>query len=373
MRTHTESSSIHRGTRCPSLALLSSARSLCLPELPAVTTTRDPAFRPSNGAKEDSTANSSGKPESLAKASCEGDRAEATLIVVIHFGRDEELKRSLSSLRTANRLGPDVLVVDNNPTDNARAFVQTDYPGVQYHWTGDNLGFSGGCNVGLRRALEQRYGRVLVLNNDVDAEKGSIEAIEAAIDSDPAIGVAGAITFARDTGKPLYAGAYINWWRGKPVIRARHWPYTGDVPYDVDIVSGCVMMFRRETIESVGLFDDRYFLYWEDVDMCFRARKVGYRTVMVPGSRMMHGLSVTTGYGSPLVTYYETRNRLLFFRDHAPSRLRRYWLTARVSIGQFRKGFKQYRRGERDLGRAYVRGVLDYYIRRLGRSIGMHL
>lgn len=290
-----------------------------------------------------------------------------TLTIIIQYGDVDELQRGLSSLQASNRLNGDVLVVDNNPSDDARAVVSGMCRDVGYHWTGANLGFSGGCNAGIRYGLEHGYQRFLILNNDVEVEPGSIEALEAAMDADSTIGVAGAVTFARDTGKPLYAGAYINWWRGKPVIRARHWPYEGDVPYDVDIVSGCVMMFRRETVERVGLFDDRYFLYWEDVDMCFRARAAGYRTAMVPGAHMVHGLSITTGFGSPLVAYYETRNRLLFFRNHAVPWARRWWVIGRVSIRHLWTGFKGYFQGDPRRGRAYLCAVLDYYRGRVGR------
>lgn len=289
-----------------------------------------------------------------------------TLIIIIHYGESDEVLKSLKSMDQEQWPLGDVLIVDNGPGESCAETIHSRYPDVQVKYPGTNLGFSGGCNAGLVAGLAQDYEFFFIINNDVQMQESVVEKMEAAFDVDSLIGLAGPITFWDDG--PLFAGATVNWKRGRNRIHWEDWPYEGNEPYDVDVVSGCAFMFRREALEKMALFDDRYFLYWEDVDMCFRVREAGYRTVMVPKTRMFHALSATTGLGSPLITYYDGRNRLVFFQTHAPDWLTRVRVIAHSSISRSLKGLRRLLRGDRAQGIAYIAGVLDYHRGKLGQT-----
>lgn len=263
-----------------------------------------------------------------------------------------------------------MIVVDNGPGDLSNASeVLGRYPDIHYHWMGDNLGFSGGCNAGIQLAQSAGYDQFLILNNDVKPNADAIRKLERVLHDVPEVGISGPVTYYPASRSPLYSGARINWRRGKYKVNPEEWPYETGPPYDVDIVSGCAMMLSLDTVDRIGMFDDRYFLYWEDVDLCARARKAGLRTVMVPGARMDHRLSATTGSGSPLFIYYETRNRLLFFEEHANNQWLRGWLVARLTLARSWMGVRRWLLGDRAAGKAYLSGVLDYHRRRFGSCV----
>jgi GT2 family glycosyltransferase len=190
-----------------------------------------------------------------------------------------------------------VLVVDNGSTDDSIPFLRERFPKLAIHETGGNLGYAAGNNVALR---ESAADVVFLLNPDVVLSPGCLSAVAAAMAGDPSIGIAGCkLWYPGDNGLQ-HAGGYITHPQAFPGhygIGERDEGQYNDVR-DVDYVIGAAVAIRRELVERIGLLDEGYFLYFEDVDFCARARAAGFRVAYLPGATAAHVESATAIKGS---------------------------------------------------------------------------
>jgi len=235
-----------------------------------------------------------------------------------------------------------------------------------------NLGFSGGQNMGIRYALENGADYVLILNNDTVVDRNLIEELLNAAQKDKNIGiVVPKIYFAsgfefhkdrysqNDLGKVFwYAGGEMDW--GNVIGYHRGVDEVDMGQYDqiekTDFASGCCMLVKREVFEKVGSFDEKFFLYYEDSDLCERIRKAGYSIMYSPKAILWHkNAGSAGGSGSELQDYYITRNRLLFGIRYAP--FRSELALVKESMTLLAKGRYWQRRG-----------VLDFYFMRFGKG-----
>lgn len=193
----------------------------------------------------------------------------------------------------------------------------------------ENLGFAGGNNIGIKKALENKADFILILNNDTIVDKNLVINLLKSSEKDEKDGVIGAkIYFAKgyefhkdrykkdDLGKIIwFAGGIIDWnnvyssHRGVDEVDVGQY----DKRIETDFVTGCCMFVKREVFEKVGFFDEKYFLYLEDADLSMRAKKTGYRLIYEPKAFLWHKNAQSSGKpGSKTHEYYQTRNRLLF-------------------------------------------------------------
>lgn len=189
--------------------------------------------------------------------------------------------------------------------------------------TGENLGYAGGNNVGLRYALARgdcRY--AWLLNNDTVVDGRALEEMVALAEKDARTGMVGSRLLHHDAPGVLQmaGGGRITAWAGNASMVAGGMKDDGrwDRALELDYVTGASLLVRREVLEEVGLMDERYFLYWEDADWGARARRKGYRLLYCPGSRVWHREGGTVGRLSPRADYYWTRNGLMFTRRFHP-------------------------------------------------------
>jgi GT2 family glycosyltransferase len=234
-----------------------------------------------------------------------------TWVIVLNYnGRDDTLAL-LASLAVVNAV---VLMVDNGSSDGTVAAVQAAYPAVRVLDTGANLGYSGGNNVGIAHALAAGAEVIVVLNNDTLVEPGFLEPLVAVVAHDP-VAAAPDIRYADDQETSWYRGAVLDPRSARPrhLQPAEQSPAVGIIP--TDLLTGCCIAASANTWRSVGLFDDQYFLIFEDSDWSMRAAAVGIRTVVIPASRIHHKVS-RSFRGSTHATYYFTRNGLRFSRKY---------------------------------------------------------
>ncbi len=230
-------------------------------------------------------------------------------IIPVWNGR-EYLPACLDAILAQVSPEDEVIVVDNGSTDGSVALVRERYPQVRLIENGRNLGFAGGCNVGLRAA----QGDVLfILNQDVVLRNGWLTVMCEAL-AERTVGVAGCKLLYPD-GTIQHAGGVIRW----PQAMPDHWghdePDDGrwDEPRDVDYVTGAAWGFRRDTLEQVGELDEGFWPgYFEEVDYCFRTREMGQRVVYIPAAVAIHAESTTLGKGSRAYLRAFHRGRLRF-------------------------------------------------------------
>ena len=226
--------------------------------------------------------------------------------VVLSWNGKED---TLACLRSLEGEDVDVIVVDNASDDGTADAVT----GVQLIRNDRNLGYAGGMNVGIQRALERGADAVLLLNNDVEVNPGAIEALVAA---EGAGAVCPVIVFADDPERVWYSGARFDPRRG---YNGRHRTDEPPGARETERICGAAVLIPREILELVGTFDEGLFAYVEDADWSLRAREAGQRLVVEPRSRVRHKVSASTGgEGSESALYYSTRNTLRVCERHAP-------------------------------------------------------
>jgi GT2 family glycosyltransferase len=187
-------------------------------------------------------------------------------------------------------------------------------------------------NVGLRHALAQGAGSILVLNNDTVVAPTMVQVLLEAEAQLGGPGILGpAIYHFADPERLWRLGDSRHRWL--PMPRPAKLPPDLS-PFPVDYVTGCAMLVRREVFERVGPFDERYFMYFEDADLCRRARDAGFRVWCVPRARMWHKVSLTARRDLPLNRYHQVLGQVRFYREHphGPSGLlRQVYLAAKLA------------------------------------------
>ena len=279
-------------------------------------------------------------------------------IVIPKFNGEKEIKDCLASLqliKIPKGWEVMVLVVDNSgKIPNSPAFRRDPAEGggkfqiphkskiqnFKLIKNQKNLGFAGGVNVGIREALKNGAEAVLLLNQDTKVKKDFLFPLL----ENPADIVGPVIKFKRK-GKWIYDfGGRINWWLG----RNKHWEIQNPKSKiqnkfkiknskikDIDYISGCAMMIRRGVFEKTGLFDERYFLYFEDADFCLRAKKAGFKIAIEPKSVIVHYLK--EGRKKPLWQRWEAVKSNLIFINRWICWWRRplawgFWLVRGIKI-----------------------------------------
>lgn len=183
----------------------------------------------------------------------------------------------------------------------------------------ENLGFSGGNNVGLEYALKNlKTDYVLLLNNDTVVDEGFLREMLKVAVSDDEIGFLGPKTYYYGKKKVIaFAGGLVNMSKGKPHAVGVNEEDNGQYNKirDVDYVEGSCLLAKVELLDKIGFFDTRYFAYWEETDLCKRGSRAGYRAVYVPEARIWH--KVSASFNSPIKLYYYTRNKVWFMKKNA--------------------------------------------------------
>ena len=223
-------------------------------------------------------------------------------------------------------------------------------PGVTVVELADNAGYAGGANAGAAAAQARGATHLLLLNDDVLVEPGCVAALAAAAGDDKA-----AAPRIEAPGADAFSGARIDERRGFGVHAAGA----------TDYLTGAALLVPCTVWDLVGPFDERLFLYYEDVDWCVRARALGVRLVVAPDARAAHATGSSTGGArGPTWAYYATRNRLWFLaglRGRGAAR-REAARSAAAAVASLARG------GSRAVARARLEGIADWSRGRFGRG-----
>jgi len=244
-------------------------------------------------------------------------------------GRDTiECLNSLANLQYSNY---QVVVIDNGSSDDSVARIRRASPDVEIFQTEKNLGFAGGCNVGIRYALGKNVEYVWLLNNDAAAHPEALEAMVETAESDPRIAAVGSAIYSATDPKTLlvWGGGHINFILG----RSRHFvtPVRDD---KIQFLTGASLLLRASALLSVGLLDDNFFMYWEDADYCFRLRRAGWRLAVAGKSIVWHKESASVGKGSLRMDTLFNRSAARFFQKYAPVPALAVWVGGGLRVAK---------------------------------------
>ena len=234
-------------------------------------------------------------------------------VVVLNWNGWRDTLACLASLQQQSYPNFHLLVIDNNSSDNSMQEISKAMPSVELVQSGANLGFGGGCNVGIRLALERGADYVWLINSDATADPHALAALVRVAESDVALSSVGSVLY--EASKPdqiqLWGGGRVALWSGRCLNQRAAAP--------LDFICGASLLLRCAALHEVGLFDEKtFFMYWEDADLSFRMYKAGWRLAVAGDSRVWHKLSASLGRNHPLLDQYFTRSGVRFLRRYAP-------------------------------------------------------
>ena len=272
--------------------------------------------------------------------------------IIVSFGGNQNLQETLSSLKASSldKLTHKAIVINNKL---------------------DNIGFAGGNNKGIKEALDWGADAVMLLNDDTKLDKEAVLNLSQSLFSNESVGmVVPKIYFypgfeyhksryqKKDLGNIIwYAGGSIDWNNVVGVHRGVDEIDIGqcDRQENVEFATGCCLMIRREVFERIGLLNEKYFLYLEDLDFNVRVKKAGFKIIYQPQAVIWHKNAQSSGVGSGLHDYFFTRNRLLFGFSHA---------SVRTKLALFRESIRLIITGSK----WQKQGVVDFYLHRFGQG-----
>lgn len=239
-------------------------------------------------------------------------------VIILHWGPVEVTMRCLRSLARASFSGRMTVLLIDNAQSGERALGDC-APGldIEIHRPDGNLGFAAGCNWGMSLARGLKPDFILLLNNDAVIEPSLLDHLVRAASTSPHVGLAcPRIVSMTDPARPWYVGGSFSLWSGIPVQTDGARTAMMGEPREVDYATGCAMLINPAVLRSIGSFDPRFFAYCEDLDFSLRARRAGFRILMVPAALTYHAVNTDPARRS-LSIYYSTRNLLEVMRRHA--------------------------------------------------------
>ena len=236
-------------------------------------------------------------------------------IVILHYGKVEDTLECIKSLKNQKvSCKIKVVIVDNSPKkelkDNIKNILIGGIP-IDYIPANKNLGFSKGVNIGIRKALADiEMTHVLILNNDTVCDENMLHRL-VNLNADISGPV---IKFDHQCNWMYDHGWKINWWTGrtKHIENSKLETQNSKINEKIDYISGCCMLVKRKVFETIGLFDEDYFFYFEDVDFCVRAKQKGYRIAVTENAMIYHKLGGSIGRWSQQAIAYNLWGNFLF-------------------------------------------------------------
>ncbi|SRR5258708_7653218 len=292
-------------------------------------------------------------------------------IVVLNWNQPELTLlcvRSIAKSKLDKKYKVEIIVVDNGSDENKR-LIQ--YPNAQVIRSEQNLGFAAGNNLGIKYAIDNFADYVMVINNDTIVDSQMLSYLLETIQEDKTIGIVSPkIYFAKgyefhkekynktELGKVIwYAGGKIDWNNvyGKNIGVDEVDKKQYGKEKEIDFATGACFLTRANALKEVGLFDEKYFMYFEDVDLSLRLKKKRWKIFFEPQAKLWHKVAQSSGIGSDLNDYFISRNRLLFGMKYA---------SLRTKFALFRESIKLF-----IFGRHWqALGIRDYYLKKFGKG-----
>lgn len=301
-------------------------------------------------------------------------KAHGVAVTTVNWNGWRHTLECLAALRRSRGVDWHLIIVDNASTDESAAHLSDLGDDVTTIWSTTNGGWTGGSNLGVEYALEAGYEHILLLNNDAFVEPDMLAQFMAAHARAPDA-ILGGVLKSEDGLSEGLAGSRMNPATGIPQwLPLAELGTSNDGLLPTTSVVGGALFAHRDVFEAVGPFDDDFYMYYDETDWCTRAAKAGRRAFIAERATLRHvGAGSTGGTDSPLVTYFLTRNSLLFVERYASFRQR--WAVWRIVLGRIRMDARA--AGARwwplallrpvdPCHRARIRGLMDYVLRKFG-------
>jgi GT2 family glycosyltransferase len=242
---------------------------------------------------------------------------QSVYAVLVHYCGITDTVECINSLINQTYQNLEVILVDNASIDNGAKIIEHEFPDIVIVKNKINLGPAGGYNSGLRHALGLGAEFIYLVNNDTISDPDTVCHLLCALNNKEIGIVSPIIYYYHEPQKiwsaggnicPLTLDMFDNHGRNKSFNHIT----------ERDILTSCAMMFRRDVLETIGLFDEQFFCYYDDNDLSIRVRKMGYKLAVEPNAKVWHKVSLSTGGSdTPNERFWMARSSVLFYRKHA--------------------------------------------------------
>lgn len=236
--------------------------------------------------------------------------------VILNWNGWRDTLECLEALKRSTYSNLSIVVVDNGSANDSVARIKSSRPDILLLENGQNLGFAGGNNIGIRHAIVHGAEYVWLLNNDTWPASDALTALVAKAMTDDCIGAVGSVCYFADAPSKVEAwgGARVNLWiaygRNSTEPRKDDWFHS---------LNGTSILVSVAALKDAGLLDEGFFLYWEDTEFCLRLRKRGWRIAVAPDSRIEHKVHGSTAGDRIKLDRYQTASGLRLLKLHSPA------------------------------------------------------
>jgi GT2 family glycosyltransferase len=281
--------------------------------------------------------------------------APLVVAVVVNWNLASQTRDCIRSLLASEYPGLRVLLVDNGSTDGSVEGLRESFPTFDILALPQNRGFAAGTNAGIQWAATAGAGAVLLVNNDAIVAPDMVSKLVAA--TNPVVGVVMPRIDVWSTDRLWHAGARRQGINPLPRPLLDRDLALGE-PVAIDYAVGCVLLIRQIVIDRVGMLDERYFMYYEDLDFSERVRAAGFQIAVVPHARAWHRVGSSLRHDGPRRAYLITRYRTVWCRSQSPRpSAAAWWLSLAYRTGGYLAHALRTRDG--DLARAVLTGLKD--------------
>ncbi len=265
--------------------------------------------------------------ENLEEVSTVHNSTPKVAIIIVNWNGYALTKACLESLKELQYANFKLILVDNGSVDGSGERLKSEFPEIELLTSPDNIGFTGGNNLGIQWALDHSFDQVLLLNNDTLVEPDFLDPLVSFLEQNPDYGAVqpkimleGERDKLWNAGGGYFKGLEMTWSIGTGKTDEGQFDKEKDTPW----ITGCTMLVRSSTIRQAGMLDPRFFAYYEDVEWSFRIKKSGFRLRYLPQSKIYHvaggsskKIKTKEGVVPPILHYYRTRNHLFLIRSHS--------------------------------------------------------
>ncbi len=231
-------------------------------------------------------------------------------VIVVNYNGAKYLQTCLSSIEQQTYSNYETIVIDNASTDNSEEYIRQYFPKMTLIQAERNLGFARGNNLAIKSALDQKADYVFLVNNDTELESDLIEQLIKTAERDPSVGIVSPVVFDLKNKNSLQEmGMAIDKF-GYPLALKSSLDR-----YRVFFVSGCAMMIKSELILRIGFFDESYFMFAEDLDLCWRSWLASYKIIVNENARIYHESGGSIPGGTIKSSSYKTSAQRVFLRE----------------------------------------------------------
>ena len=244
---------------------------------------------------------------------------DSVAIIVVNWKQYELTKKCINSIHQSNSINFNLILVDNEYQTDSLNKLANDFKDLKIFKNVSNLGFSVANNIGINYAIGNKYDFILLLNNDTEVKKGFLKPMIDRLKQDNHLGAVQPIIMKFNQRKKIWnAGGYLNYFFGLPYTNRKLNSKSNEVTW----ISGCCILIKTSVVKKVGLLDENFFAYFEDVDWSIRMQNQGYKLGLVDKSIVFHhgskSLSNSTHEGvvSPIIHYLNIKNHIYLNKKH---------------------------------------------------------